>query len=129
MAARYFPIASPILFDNFLVAGLNPRRPGDDDASIAPSSSIAGIRGESSGREDSIHGRSDLRPRKSAPNFLENCRQIHVVSRGAPKDLRIGCPSKSLVACEGSPLELRRSSSAGPKDIAPQFVEHGTTRV
>src|SRR6267378_666009 len=114
----------PILFDNLFVPGLSPGRPGDDDAAIAPSRAITGIRVRRSRRENSIHISSNLRSTQISSEFSREGRQIHVVGSGAPENLRIGRPPQSLIALRAVRGHSDEVRTLAPQNIAPQLVDH-----
>src|SRR5258705_8094928 len=114
----------PILFDNLFVPGLNPGRPWDDDASVAPSRAITGIRARRSRRENSIHISSNLRSTQVCSEFSRERCQIHVVGGRAPENLRIGRPPQALIALRAVGRYSDEVRTLAPQNIAPQLVDH-----
>src|SRR6266403_696429 len=114
----------PILLDNLFVPGLNPGRPWDDDASVAPSRAITGIRARRSRRENSIHISSNLRSTQVCSEFSRERCQIHVIGSGAPENLRIGRPPQALIALRAVGRYSDEVRTLAPQNIAPQLVDH-----
>src|SRR5712671_2549150 len=114
----------PILFDNLFVACLDPGGPRDDDATIAPSRAITGIRTRCARRENSVHVGSNLRSTQVRSEFPGEGRQIHVVGSRAPEDLRVSRPSEALVALRAVCGHSDEVRTLPPQDIAPQLVDH-----
>src|SRR6266403_3239379 len=114
----------PILLDNLFVACLDPGGPRDDDATIAPSRAITGIRARRSRRENSIHISSNLRSTQVCSEFSRERCQIHVVGGRAPENLRIGRPPQALIALRAVCRHSDEVRTLAPQNIAPQLVDH-----
>src|SRR6267142_3456816 len=110
--------------DNLFVSGLNPGRPGDDDASIAPSRAITGIRARCAGGKNPVHVGSNLSSTQVSSEFPGEGRQIHVVGSGAPENLRIGRPPQALIALRAVRGHSDEVRTLAPQNIAPQLVDH-----
>ena len=66
-----------------------------------------------------------MRPAQVRAEFPRECRQVHVVAGGTPKNLGIRTPAQAFVALwtvRGNPDKIR---TLPPQNVAPKLIQHG----
>ena len=62
--------------------------------------------------------------RISRGKLLRELRQVHVVRRGPPEDLRVRGPAQTLVALRAIRGHTDEVGALSPEDVAPQLIDH-----